>query len=272
MNIVHNTCATLALFGSLGLLLMASKVARAQTFDPSGHPLLATYITDGEYNLVGLGTWNGQPVSPQNMPNHDERHLEATFNFYGDTQHPNELFLQVNDVLTTQGAYWFGGAFDDVTLTGVRITSDQSALPSAPFFSSDFANPGEVRAYGGSTESIENLTTTPGYQLDATSNDQYLIRTSAGAYNGFTSLGNIQGTSRIRGGGVFLLQFSPNFNVQSLDFSSISVDARYGVDHQYIGVASPVPEASTLLMLSMGMTLLGSLALRARRKIVRVVK
>ena len=49
-------------------------------FDSS--TLKASLESSGLYNLIGLGTWNGQPVSPTNMPDHDQRLLVADINLY----------------------------------------------------------------------------------------------------------------------------------------------------------------------------------------------
>lgn len=253
------------------LLLLAwpSERIGATTINFTAYPLLATYHPDGLYNLVGLGTWNGQPVTPDNMPNATQRYLAASINLYSDPNALNVLYFQVTDVLTAEGAFWFGTAFDNVTLTGLRVTRTSGALPPAGpvAFSGDLANPGQVRAYSGSTESVEPLTSTPGYQLDQIASNVLLIHTIAGAENGFTSLANITGASRIRGGGVFQLSFAPYINVRGLDFANISVEAEYGRGNQYI-TAFALPEPSSVLLVMAGLT---GIAL-ASRKIKRTCK
>jgi hypothetical protein len=210
-------------------------------FDPT--TLKASYGSVGLYNLVGLGTWNGQPVSPTNMPDDAQRLLAATINFYVLPGASNVMYMQVTDVLTTTGAYWFGTAFDDVTQTGVQIAfPDPSILSLEVSYSGAYANPGEVLADGTSGTEIDTpLTSTPGFTMDAPLNSTLLIHTVSGAANGFTSLFNITGTTRIRGGGVFQLTFDPTVDLTQLDFSKLQVESEYGLENQFILASNPVP-------------------------------
>ena len=210
-------------------------------FDPS--TLEASFGSVGLYNLVGLGTWNGQPVSPTNMPDDAQRLLAATINFYILPGANNVMYVQVTDVLTTTGAYWFGTAFDDVTQTGVQITfRDPTILSLGVSYSGAYANPGEVLADGTSGQEIDTpLSSTPGFTMDPPLNSTLLIHTSTGAANGFTSLYNIVGTTRIRGGGVFQITFDPTIDLTQLDFSKLQVESEYGLANQFILASNPVP-------------------------------
>jgi hypothetical protein len=232
------------LLASLTLLGWASLQAQASTLDVSGYPLLATFKSQGQYDLSGLGTWNGEPVTPTNMPSADNRYLAATFNFYGNPTALNVMYVQVSDVITTLGANWFGLAFTDVTLTGVRVTNTDPVPVLG--FSNSFANPGQVLAYGGATESTQPLQTTPGYQLDSSANSFWIHTSQQDAFDGFTSLTGIYGATRIRGGGLFQLTFAPYINVSGFSYSNWSVAAEYGDSNQFVA-ASLVPEPSTCL-------------------------
>jgi hypothetical protein len=214
--------------------------------DFSRDNLVASFRVDGLYNLVGLGTWNGQPVSPTNMPSDDNRRLASTINFYVLPSDKNILYVQVTDVLTTIGAWWTGTAFTNVTQTGVRFTlplkNTHRVINSIDSFSIDFANPSETLVIGAhhgtnssNTEVTEPLSSTPGYTINVSPNGEFLIQTTNGAEYGFTSLGGIFGATRIRGGGVFQITFDHSLNLSHrIDFSSMVTEAQYGVGNQYI--------------------------------------
>ena len=123
--------------------------------------------SDGQYNLDGLSTWNSEPVSEENCPNYAQRRLQATVNLYVDPNHTNVLYIQITDVSTTSGARWSGWNSRNVTQTGIRMNlPDINALDligSQVEFSSNYANPGQVRL---SDEEDEDLYNTPGYQLE----------------------------------------------------------------------------------------------------------
>lgn len=240
-------------FACIGLELSAlTGFSDTKTFD--NYAELGSFASTGLYNLAGLGTWNGQPVTESNMPSDGNRTLLSTVNFFAQPTSKNILFVQVTNVATTFGASWFGIAFNNVTQTGVRVsfaTMGNVSLGS-PSFSNDFANPDETRAFGGATESTEPLTTTPGYGLTEGGQNQFLIQTINGADNGFTSLGGIHGASRIRGGGIFELTFGPDVDVfHDVDFASSTVESQYGTGNQYI-LAVPVPEPAFVTIVLVG--------------------
>lgn len=264
----------------LVLLVTASLLsnAMAETFDPAAYKFIASYHSQGLYNLGGIGTWNGAPVGPGNMPSDDNRLLSSDISFYTDTNASTNIYVQVHNVTTTIGAWWSGTAFDNVTLTGIELAPAGTTLPGLTnvTFSSNFANIGQVRAYGGNPELTEALTTTPGYAL-VDNGGSYLIRTEVGAYNGMTSLGNIYGTSRIRGGGVFQLSFAQGFDLSTIDFSGIQVNTRYGADNQYIGsnmtaynpLPAAVPEPSQGITLALCIGGLTGLVVTSKRRATR---
>lgn len=245
------------------ILTVLGGVVPAATLDfTRAYPLLASYKSTGQYNLGGLDTWNGQPVTLTNMPDYQNRLLSATFNLYRDATALNIMYIQITDVVTTRGAYWSGPAFNNVTLTGMRVVNTDPVPVLG--FSNAFANPGQLLAYGGSTESTQPLETTPGYQLDSTANSFWIHTSNPAAVNGFTSLGGIYGTSRIRGGGIFQLTFAPYINVQGFSFQSWNVQSQYGDGNQFI-TAALVPEPSTYCVTGCSLVLLG-ITLKKRRQ------
>jgi hypothetical protein len=210
--------------------------------------LVGSYESSGLYNLVGIGTWDGAPLSPTNYPSDANRELEANINLFVSTTSPNDLFVQVQSVTTTVGAYWFGTAFDDVTQTGIQMIFPASF--GAATLDSGFANPGETLADGTSGTEVDSpLTTTPGYTL-MNLIDDYTIVTTSGAEDGFTSLGNITGAERIQGGGLFELQFSPSVDLLNVDFSKVVVFSLYGdggANQSIEAVNTPEPSSGPLL-------------------------
>lgn len=235
-------------------ILFENGFSQHYLLDLSAYPYqpLATFRSDGQYNLVGLGTWDGQPVSKTNMPDYYQRELAATFNFYVDPAALNVLYVQVANVLTTQNTYWLGQSFTNVTLTGLRVTDTDPVMVQG--FSNSFANPGQVRAYdpGSGMEATEVLEMTPGHQLNSGINSFSISTSTPGGYNGFTSLVGITGASRIRGGGVFQLTFAPYINVAGFNFSGWNVAAEYGDANQFIDAppAPLVPEPASLGLLT----------------------
>jgi hypothetical protein len=223
-----------------------SNVHSLAQIDFSREDLVASFRIDGLYNLIGLGTWNGQPVSPTNMPSDNNRRLACTVNFYVLPSDKNILYIQVTDVLTTIGAFWFGTAFTNVTQTGVLFTlplkNKNKIINSIDSFSIDFANPGETLIIGahhdtnsGETEVAEPLESTPGYIINVSLNGEFLIQTMNGAEYGFTSLCCIFGATRIRGGGVFQIIFDHSLNLaHTVNFSLMTAEAQYGMGNQYI--------------------------------------
>jgi hypothetical protein len=218
--------------------------------------LLGSYQSDGLYNLNGLGTWNGQPIGPNNTPTDAQLELASTINFYTFPTDPNVLYVQVTGVVTTQFGYASGVAFDNITQTGIQFT-----LPSlgggtlgTPALSLNFANSGQQLVFAPPDYSSEPLATTPGFGLIASGPNQLLIQTLSGSSDGFINTGwGVYGTeSRIEGGGVFQLTFSTGTDVsQDIDFNNATVEAQYGSGSQYI-LATLAPEPSVLALICFG--------------------
>jgi hypothetical protein len=220
---------------------------------PPDTTLVGAYSSSGLYNLVGIGTWNGQPLGPGNFPTDTNRELDASINFFVSSSSPSNLFVQLEGVTTTIGAFWFGAAFDNVTQTGIQIIFPASFGPAT--LNANFANPRQVLVDGTSgSEVVSPLTSTPGYTL-LNVLDDYIIVTASGADEGFTSLGGIFGARRIRGGGLFELQFNPSVNLFNVDFSKVNVFSLYGdggANQSIEAFATLAPEPSDGLLLSIG--------------------
>jgi len=263
---------TTLLAGAAALLGSAQTAARSDTIIFSGMPVLQSFHSDGLYNLVGLGTWNGSPVSNTNMPSDAQRDLQADINLFVQSDAANVLYVRLTNVSTTTGAWWMGTAFVDVTQTGIELSlpmSDGSTTPT-PAFSSNFANPDETLASGSPNEVDTPLTNTPGYTFSRIDRSTFLIQTvdNVNATDGFTSLGNITNATRIRGGGVFQLTFPASTNLlQDLDLLAIAEMSQYGSGNQYIS-GVPVPEPATLTLF--GSALLGLGVVYLRRRLAKV--
>ncbi len=217
-------------------------------------------------HLVGLDTWNGQPVSPSNMPSDANRKLEASINFYFDPGFVHELFFQIADVITTDGAWWSGTAFTNVSQTGVRFTLPSDRDLGLPSLDDQFANLGQELRFGPPTGSSSPLETTPGYALTELANNAYLLANSNAPDFAFTSLGNISGATRIYGGGMFRLAFDSTVNVRrDINFEEIEASSIYGLGNQEIdGILTysrppqhEVPIPTTLPLLGLGLAALG---------------
>ena len=82
---------------------------------------VGTFQAQGEYNLVGLDTWNGQPVSATNQPTAFQAELADTVTFYVSPTIPNQLFIDITNVITSKSSYWNGTAFQNLALSGFRF-------------------------------------------------------------------------------------------------------------------------------------------------------
>jgi len=226
------------------------------------YDLLASFHTDGLYNLAGLNFWNGKPVSATNKPTDYERQLAATINFFAKPKDHNILFLQVTDVTATHFGFAFGTAFFNITQTGVLFTLPSKHDLGTPILSLGFANAGEIRVYAPPDGSSEPLTTTPGFGLSRPGQNQLLIQTVSGADYGFINNGwTVFGgpVNRIVGGGVFEMIFPRRVNLfRDVNFRSTTVKSQYGAGSQYIGAARVAESGGTfeLFMLAVA-TILG---------------
>jgi hypothetical protein len=236
---------------------------------PSGLKLVGSYRSDGVYNLVGLGTWNGQPVSQTNRPTDFQAQLATTLNFYELAQNPNDLFLQVTGVVTTNGSYWSGLAFNDVSLTGIQFSLPTPSKSSfgTPTFSGQYANLGQVQFTGNGSMTVP-LSDTPGYTLDALGNQTFFIHTVNGAENAFGTWGYVYGATRIMGGGVFELNFPGNLgSLSDVNFRAADVESVYGASNQFIPAVweGPVNTPEPYLILPLAVGFLGLIGFRRQR-------
>lgn len=243
------------------LALCIASAAKADTLDLTGPAFhrVASYSSSGEYNLVGLGTWNGQPVSPTNQPTPYQALLAQQDNFYlGSGSFSNTLFIQVTNVITTQDSYWNGLAFLNVSQTGLRV-SLPSAL-SAPSFDFSYSNPNQALV-GPNGAGFTPESTTAGFSGYVLNNDTYWLTTDPSGQYAFASFPIVTGTQRTYNGGIFALTFAGT-DLNAINWQNATVQATYGYNNQSIAAtyagdaASPVPEPPTIIAVASGMFLL----------------
>ena len=113
-------------------------------------------------------------------PSDLQAQLAATISFYASRSDQNVLFVQVADVITTNGSWWSGLAFDNVSQTGIDFSLPSNKSLGSPGFSDQYANPNEALFTGNYTETVP-LSTTPGYILDVLGPNTDSVHTSNGA-------------------------------------------------------------------------------------------
>jgi hypothetical protein len=127
-------------------LLLAASPADASTISFNGQDRVASIHTRGEYDDAGLGTWNGQPLSPTNHPSFEEDQLSADWNLYVLPAMRNVLFVEATNIHDTTYGFIFGTPFSLVALTGFELAVPEVGggylVPSA--YSNDWARPGEA--------------------------------------------------------------------------------------------------------------------------------
>lgn len=248
------------------------------TFDP--RDLVATIHTQGQYDNVGLGTWNGQPVSEDNRPTADQNQLTADWNLYVPSGNKNQLFIEVLNVQDTRWGTIFGSVFEKVTLTGFDFSLPVRGNPNllSATFSSEWARPGQVldgRASSSDPVQQVPLINTPGWALSSLeSTTSSKVDGSISVNNigyGLSHFTNIYGTTRIVGGGVFQLVFDPGIDlISAVDFRRMSFQAVHGFG-AYVGNGSvdfairpdPVPDNCAANVI-MGMLFVGLVLVRLR--------
>ncbi len=246
--------------------------SRAQiiTFD-TGYKLLGSYSIQGLLAWDDTWTYNGQPTSPTNYPSDYELELSALVSLFTPVDQSNIVYVDVNNVVTTNFGSAYGAAFADLTLTGISL---QGGFPlNGPFtYSGNYALPGESlmgTPSGVCADSQDtSLNNTPGW-MATSAGGGVLLQTANGVTDGLTkSWGCIYGDFRIIGGAVFALQFSDNTNLKRLDPDNLNISAIYGLGRQTIpGVLlepSIVPEPSSAILLATVILLGGSIFLKAR--------
>jgi len=198
--------------------------------------LLTALHTDGSLVVDPSWTWNGAPLSDTNHPSEANLRLQSDINLYSSLSDPALMFVQVTNISTTQGAFWFGSAIPATVQTGIRLTGIPLGL-NTPLFGDQYANSGQALMCCGPSELTTTLMNTPGYVL-ATSGDGLLIHTMTGTDYGFSSLSaslrqeDIQ--PRIFGGGVFSLNFGSGMNLSTQDWSLVQAGAEYGGGRQFV--------------------------------------
>lgn len=245
---------TAALSAATLVSFAAPQAAYAEIYVPQASEEVARYHVEGLYDMVGLGTWNGEPVSETNQPSPWQRRLAADVNLYRDLHDSRVLWIAINGIVTTQGANWWGSPAQDVQLTGIALSmrSGGSAV-SAQGYSGEFALDGQRVLTESGSMPIES---TPGYHLVG-GGGITRVQCDSGTDYGLTSFSWVSGLRVLTGGAVFRLTLDTD--VVAIDWRSTGLTARYGVDHQFVeGVLVPAPGVAGCV------ALFG--ALRARRR------
>ena len=241
----------------LSLVPEASLSAAVVSFRPSDH--LATFGIEGLYDMVGLGSWNGQPVSETNQPSLSQRRLAADVAFFRDAASPQGLWITVTNIVTTQGSWWSGAAAHAVLLTGLGIDfATGTGHASATAYSGEYGLAGQaILTSSGSTPTE----VTPGYGLWQEA-DATWIRCVTGTEYAMSNFGWVSGLTVLTGSAVFRLTMDRE--VDLIDWNSTTLTGRYGVDHQFVegtlALVGPIPGPTGVLAL-----LLGSCPRRRRR-------
>lgn len=187
--------------------------------------------TAGLYDNAGLPTWNGLPLSAINHPSSFEDALSATWTFYVDPATRNQMYIVASDVRDTNFGFINGTPFSLAALTGFSFSLELSVGVSAPAFSDSNAVPGEF-LLGPVSGSSAALTTTPGWSLSSITglpDHPTLTFGTPDVSHAFTHFSSVFGTTRIFGGGVLSLIYSPTVDLLTdADFSSLSATAYNG--------------------------------------------
>jgi len=264
-------------FAFLFTTLFALPHVSAAVLDVSELTLVSTFEADSLFNLAGVDSWNGAPLSPANQPPSIVLPLESDINLYVRNAETNKLYVVVTNVVSTVGATWFGTAFVNVTQSGAMLSLPLLSggfLGGTPGISGAFAIAGQTLLSPPNV--ITPIDRTDGYEVNSVA-DEFLIKTiDPDADMGF--VGNnfifIDSASRLRNGGVFELSFDPAVNLLDIiDYGAMALQTRYGNGSQYIqglqtfaylqpqqgGGAGPgnaaVPEPSTWVLLTLGLSL-----------------
>lgn len=237
---------------SVACALLPHASSQAEIFSPRSADLMAKYQIEGLYDMVGLGTWNGQPVSETNQPSLEQRRLAADVSLYSDPSRTDRLWITVTGIVTTQGAWWWGSPARDVQLTGIGLRFvSENLLVSGTSMSGDYALVGQrILTEAGSVETD----LTPGYTMNVV-NGITQIQCANGTDYGMTNFGWVRGLTVLTNSAVF--QVTLDRAVSSITWASTAVTGRFGVDHQLVS-ATLVPGPGP-------MVLIAALAVRRRR-------
>jgi hypothetical protein len=215
----------------------------AAIVDLSSSIVLAQYHSEGLYDMVGLSTWNGQPVSNTNQPNLIQRRLAADYTIYADTRQSRTIWVAITNVVTTQNSSWWGSPVHDVSLSGfgLQLATYDSTAANVTSLSTNDALAGQELLTGDGASPIYS---TPGYTHSSLGSTSW-IQCSSGTDYALVSFDWVTNAIRIRGSGLFKLEL--DVASDSIDWSNSSVTSRYGVDHQFVE-ALPVPAPGSVVV------------------------
>jgi hypothetical protein len=238
------------------MLAVPSDQSIASLIDANTLVHVATVNTLGAYDNAGLNFWNGQPISPTNMPTPEEDQLSAIWSFYVDPIDRNTLYILVSNVLDPNFGFITGTPFFLTALTGFQFALPV-ASPSYATFSGGFAVQGQTLV--GPTGNSTPVDTTPGWHLSSvtgpTTQATYVINSASAqtASYAFTHYASVTGDIRILNGGVFQLPFDPTVNLLNADFADLTASASNGMG-AYVEAGTLVfpvstPEPASLVLL-----------------------
>lgn len=216
--------------GSVLAIAVRSTSADVMSFE-SMTPL-AAWHAEGLWNMAGLGSFNGQPVSETNQPSPEQRRLACDLELYPVPDQPLRAFLRVTNVVSTQGLSFFGtdGFIGSMSLTAIqcRLQTDlgESILVSSA--TAPHSNVGQVLQHGPCSDSTTTpMTETLGW-TGVIEGDEFQLRCAVFPAYSMANWGSYcGGSSRIRGGGVFLLETSQAV-LGRIDACSCAVHAVFG--------------------------------------------
>ena len=130
--------------GALFVSIPLCRPGAASVVSPQAENRVAAFHVEGLYDMVGLGSWNNQPVSESNQPSPWIRRLAADVTCFRDSESDRALWVTVTNVVTTQGATWWGSPSRDVQLTGLGFGFASAAgRINAAGYHGDFALSGQ---------------------------------------------------------------------------------------------------------------------------------
>jgi len=220
-----------------------SHQTHAAIVDLSSSIVLAQYHSEGLYDMVGLSTWNGHPVSDTNQPSSRQRRLAADYTIYADSQQSRTVWVAVTNVVTTQYSSWWGSPVNDVSLSGfgLQLATYEGIAANVASLSTEDALAGQELLTGDGASPIYS---TPGYAHSLQGSTSW-IQCSSGTDFALVNFDWVQNLIRLRGSGLFRLELDVASGL--VDWSTSSVTSRYGVNHQLVE-AVPVPAPGSVVI------------------------
>jgi hypothetical protein len=228
---------------SVGWIVVVAAVERAasDTVDFAGQNPVAEWHAEGLWNMEGLGTFNGQPLSETNQPSTSQRRLACDVSLYAIPDAPMAAYVRLHGIVTTQGLSFSGpdSFLGSMSVTQVRLEfATYAGVPMVVTLSSNqFANLGQVLQHGTCSAPVTTpMATTDGWGSSA-GTPQFVVGCTTFPAYAMSTWGYYCGaTSRIRGGGVFRVEFEASL-VGQIDACASSVQVVFGNNAQVFDAA-----------------------------------